>query len=85
LQSAEARAIERKESFECDLEIGITLYNVQDLGKLLEFARLLKIERSSSKALEGKYCNISGEIPSILAAADFRDKIAVLSSLRVNG
>jgi hypothetical protein len=65
--------------------MGITLYVVQDFGVRFKSMSLLNIESKSSKALLGRCFNIIGDMQSIPDAADFREKITVLSSPRVKG
>lgn len=65
--------------------MGITLYSVHDMGVRLRSIRLLNIFSKSSNALVGRCFNIRGDIQSMPEAADFRENIAVLSSLIVNG
>jgi len=61
------------------------LYSVQDKGIRLKLIKLLSILSKSSNALEGRCFNIRGDIQSMPETADFSEKIAVLSSLRVSG
>jgi hypothetical protein len=61
------------------------LYSVQDKGIRLKTIKLLSILSKSSNALVGRCFNIRGDIQSMPKAADFREEISVLSSLRVSG
>jgi len=61
------------------------LYSVQDKGIILKSIKLLSILSKISNALVGRCFNIRGDIQSTPEAADFREKIAVLSSLMVSG
>jgi len=84
LLSEEDKAIGRKELIEWALGIEMTLYAVsQELGVGLESIRLLKMLSKMSRALMGRCFNIRGDMQSMPEAADLREKMAMLNSLKV--
>lgn len=83
LQGADDMAMDWKEVLDFALGIGITLNKVQDLGELLDLYKSFNQLRSMSRALEDKFCNITGDILLTPVVRDFRDEITSINYFMV--